>query len=155
MAAAPMAYPSRPNARALASDQVADLATDQDERGRYQRLKCDRALYAAHCRVEISNHCRDGHIHNRRVDDEYEHRHGEQDGERPSWPTRPSRCDAPARPSESHIQSSRSEPLLAHTGEFIVVERTAQKIHPQRVISACLALRSVFGTRNPPARESI
>jgi hypothetical protein len=45
--------------------------------------------------------------------------------------------------------------MLAHSGDFIVVERTPQKIHPQRVISACLALRSVFGTRNQPALESI
>ena len=39
--------------RPLAADQIADLAADQDERGRNQRLERDRRLDAAHGRVEI------------------------------------------------------------------------------------------------------
>ena len=39
--------------RPLAADEVADLAADQDERGRHQRLERDRRLDAADGRVEI------------------------------------------------------------------------------------------------------
>ena len=67
--------------RPLAADQVADLAADQDERGRHERLERDRRLHAADRRVQIVNHRRDRHVHQRRVDDEHEHRHREQDRE--------------------------------------------------------------------------
>ncbi len=67
--------------RALASDQVADLAPDQDERRRHQRLQRDRALHAAHGRVEVLDDLRDRHVHQRRVDDEHEHRHRQQHGQ--------------------------------------------------------------------------
>ncbi len=40
--------------RALAADQVADLAADQDERGRHERLERDRRLHAARRRVEVA-----------------------------------------------------------------------------------------------------
>ena len=65
----------------LAPDQIADLAADQDERGRHQRLERDRRLDAAHGRVEIVDHGRDRDVHQRRVDDEHEHRHRQQEGE--------------------------------------------------------------------------
>ena len=65
----------------LAADEVADLAADQDERGRDQRLERDRRLDAADGRVEVLDHRRDRHVHQRRVDDEHEHRHRQQDGE--------------------------------------------------------------------------
>ena len=42
--------------RPLAADQVADLAADQDEGGRDQRLERDRGLNAAHRGVKISYH---------------------------------------------------------------------------------------------------
>ena len=64
---------------ALASDEVADLAADQDERGRDQRLDRDRRLDTAHGRVEVVYHRGDRHVHERRVDDEHEHRHCQQD----------------------------------------------------------------------------
>ena len=38
---------------ALAADQVADLAADQDERGGHERLERDRRLHAADRRVEV------------------------------------------------------------------------------------------------------
>ena len=65
----------------LAPDEIADLAADQDERGRDQRLERDRRLDAADGRVEILDHRRDRHVHQRRVDDEHEHRHGQQERE--------------------------------------------------------------------------
>ena len=65
----------------LAPDEVADLAADQDERGRDQRLERDRRLDAADRRVEVLDHRRDRDVHQRRVDDEHEHRHRQQDGE--------------------------------------------------------------------------
>ena len=67
----------------LASDQIPNLAADQDERGRHQRFECDRRLDPARGRVQISNHRGDRHVHERGVDDEHEHRHGEQ--EREPW----------------------------------------------------------------------
>ena len=66
---------------ALAADEIADLAADQDERGRYQRLERDRRLDAADGRAEVVDHRRDRHVHQRRVDDEHEHRHRQQDGQ--------------------------------------------------------------------------
>ncbi len=65
----------------LAPDEIADLAADEDERGGHQRLERDRRLHAADGRVEIPNHRRDRDVHQRRVDDEHEHRHRQQDGE--------------------------------------------------------------------------
>src|SRR3954462_7631539 len=67
--------------RALASDEVADLAPDQDERGRHEGLERDGALHAAHGRVEVLDHLRDRHVHQRRVDDQHEHRHRQEHGE--------------------------------------------------------------------------
>ena len=69
--------------RPLAPDEVADFAADQDERGRYQRLERDGRLDAAGGRVEVPNHRRDRHVHQRCVDDEHEHRHRQQQGEQP------------------------------------------------------------------------
>ncbi len=66
---------------ALASDQVADLASDQDECRGDERLERDRGLHAADGRVEIAYDGRDGHVHQRRVHHEHEHRHGEEDRE--------------------------------------------------------------------------
>jgi LPXTG-motif cell wall-anchored protein len=66
---------------ALAAEQIADLAPDQDERGRDERLERDRRLDAAHGRVEVPDDGRDRHVHQRRVDDEDEHRHRQQDRE--------------------------------------------------------------------------
>ena len=70
----------------LAADEVADLAADQDERRRHQRLERDRRLHAADRRVEILDDRRDRHVHQRRVDDEHEHRHRQQD--RQAWVAR-------------------------------------------------------------------
>jgi hypothetical protein len=42
---------------ALAPDEIADFAADQDERGGYQRFERDRGLDAADGRVEIVHHC--------------------------------------------------------------------------------------------------
>ena len=59
--------------RPLASEEVADLAADQDERSRDQRLQCDRALDRADLGVQVPDDRRDRHVHQRRVDDEHEH----------------------------------------------------------------------------------
>ena len=59
---------------ALAPDQVADLAADEDERRRDQRLQRDRRLHATDRRVEIVDHRGDRHVHQRRVHDQHEHR---------------------------------------------------------------------------------
>src|SRR5213594_2315963 len=76
MAAAPMAYPSRPSTYArLRPDEVTHLAADQDECGRDQCFQSDRRLDAAHGRLEVANDRRDGHVHDRGVDNEHEHRH--------------------------------------------------------------------------------
>ena len=65
----------------LAPEQIADLAADQDERSGHQRLERDRGLNVAHGRVQILDHGRDRDVHQRGVDDEHEHRHGEQERE--------------------------------------------------------------------------
>ena len=67
---------------AFAADQVADLAADQDERRRHQRFERDRRLDGADGGVQVVDHGRDRHVHQRRVEHEHEHRHREQDGER-------------------------------------------------------------------------
>ena len=67
--------------RPLAADEVAHLAADQDERGGDQRLERDRGLDAAHGRVEVLDHRRDRDVHQRRVDDEHEHRRRQQQGQ--------------------------------------------------------------------------
>ena len=69
--------------RPFPADEVADLAADQDERGRNERFQCDRRLDSAHGRVEVFDDGRDRHVHERRVDDEHEHRHRQQNGEAP------------------------------------------------------------------------
>ena len=69
--------------RALPADQVADLAADQDEGRRHERLERDRRLDAADRGIEVMNHGRDRHVHQRRVEHEHEHRHREQEGESP------------------------------------------------------------------------
>ena len=63
----------------LAADQVADLAGDEDERRGHERLERDRRLHAADRRVEIRHHRGDRDVHQRRVDDEHEHRHRQED----------------------------------------------------------------------------
>ncbi len=70
----------------LPPDEVAHLAPDQDERRRNQRLERDGALHPADGRVEIFDDFRDRHVHQRRVDDEHEHRHRQQHGEAPLTP---------------------------------------------------------------------
>ena len=65
----------------LTPDEVADLAADQDEGGRHQRFERDRGLDATDRRVEVPDHRRDRHVHQRGVHHEDEHRHREEDGE--------------------------------------------------------------------------
>ena len=48
---------------ALPADQVADLASDQDERGRNERFGRDRRLDAAGRRVEVAHDRRDRDVH--------------------------------------------------------------------------------------------
>jgi hypothetical protein len=67
--------------RPLPADQVADLAGEEDERGRDERLERDRRLDAAGGRVEVLDDRGDRHVHQRGVDDEDEHRHREEDRE--------------------------------------------------------------------------
>jgi Ca2+/H+ antiporter len=64
---------------ALAPDQVTDLAADQDEGGRHQRLEGDRRLDGADRGAQVLDDCRDRHVHQRGVDHEHEHRHRQQD----------------------------------------------------------------------------
>ena len=66
---------------ALAAEEVAELAADQDERGGDERLDCDGRLDAAHGRVEVLHHRRDRHVHERRVDHEHEHRGRQEDAD--------------------------------------------------------------------------
>jgi hypothetical protein len=70
--------------RPLATEQVADLAPDQDECRGDERLEGDGRLDAAHGGVEVLHDRRDRHVHQRRVDDEHEHRHREQQAEAPA-----------------------------------------------------------------------
>ena len=65
--------------RALAADEVADLAPDQDESGRHERFEGDRRLDAADGGVEIVGDSSDRDVHQGGVDDEDEHRHRQQD----------------------------------------------------------------------------
>ena len=65
--------------RALASEQIADLAADQNERGGHERLDRHRRLDTAHRRVEVMDNRRDRHVHERRVDNEHEHRRRQKD----------------------------------------------------------------------------
>ena len=106
----------------LASDQIADLAADQDERGRDQRLERDRRLDAADRRVEIIDHRRDRDVHQRRVDDEHEHRHREQQSE--SW----IRAGSLFRSADTRLRHLRSPFTAARrTGplqQFLGTERT-------------------------------
>ena len=67
--------------RPLATDQVAHLAADQDERRRDERLERDRGLHAADGGVEILHHRGDGHVHQRGVDDQHEHGHRQENGQ--------------------------------------------------------------------------
>ena len=72
---------------ALAAEEVAELAADQDERGGHERLDRHGRLDAADRRVEVFDDRRDGHVHERRVDHEHEHRGREQQPEtrRAAW----------------------------------------------------------------------
>ena len=65
----------------LAADEVADLAADEDEGGRDEGLEGDRRLDAADGRLQVADDRRDRHVHERGVDDEDEHRHGEEEGD--------------------------------------------------------------------------
>jgi hypothetical protein len=65
----------------FAAEEIADLAADQDERGRHKCLERDRRLHSADGRAEIVHHRRDRDVHQRCVDDEHEHRHRQQQGE--------------------------------------------------------------------------
>ena len=65
--------------RPLAPKQIADLAADQNERGRHERLDRHRRLNTAHRRIQVVNNRRDGHVHERRVDHEHEHRRRQKD----------------------------------------------------------------------------
>ena len=65
----------------FAAEEVAQLAADQDEGGRDERLEGDRRLDPADGRVEILDHRRDRDVHERRVDDEDEHRHRQEDAQ--------------------------------------------------------------------------
>ncbi len=95
IAIAPIAYPSKPRTYArLRAEQVAELAAQQDEGGGHERLQRDRRLDAADGRVDVLDHCRDRHVHQRRVDDQHEHRHREQDGQpRGAGRVRSPRCE--------------------------------------------------------------
>jgi hypothetical protein len=91
--------------RPLAPEQVADLAADQDERSRDQGLERDRALDRAHRRVEVLDYRRDRHVHQRRVDDEHEHRGRQQ--ERQPRVSRFLRCNACCRSPAQETSSNR------------------------------------------------
>ena len=65
--------------RALASEEITELAADQDERCGYERLDRHRRLNTAHRRVEVVDDRRDRHVHERRVDHEHKHRRRQKD----------------------------------------------------------------------------
>ena len=96
--------------RPLATDEVADFAVDQDERGGNQRLERDRRLDTADRRAEILDHGRDRHVHDRRVDDQHEHRHGQQDARGADCRRPPRRCSRPRWRSSSCPPFSRLMP---------------------------------------------
>ena len=75
----------------LAADEIADLAPDEDERGRDQRLQRDGGLHAAGGRVQIVDHRRDRHVHQRGVDHQHEHGHGQEKRESAIGRRRPGR----------------------------------------------------------------
>ena len=64
---------------ALPAEEIADLAADQDERGRHQRLDRHRRLDPAHRRIQVVDDSRDRDVHKRRVDHEHEHRRRQED----------------------------------------------------------------------------
>ncbi len=104
---------------ALATDEVAHLAADQDERGRDQGLEGDRRLDAAHRRVEILDHCGDRDVHQRGVDDEHEHR----------------RCQQQAQPrAVRRLLRGAGARLIAHGTSRAHSSPTRRlAVHPQRV----------------------
>jgi hypothetical protein len=63
---------------ALAAEEVAELAADEDECRGHKRLDRHRRLNAAHRGVEIANHGGNRDVHERRVDHEDEHRRREE-----------------------------------------------------------------------------
>ena len=96
---------------ALAPDQVADLAADEDERRRDECLERDRRLHPARGRVEILDDRRDRDVHQRRVEDEDEHRHRQKHRE-----LRPPACSLRHDGGRLHAHTRRVPPrgLLAH-----------------------------------------
>ena len=70
--------------RALATEEVAELAADEDERSRHEGFEGDRRLHAADRRVEVLHHGGDRHVHERRVEDEHEHRQRQEEAETPA-----------------------------------------------------------------------
>ncbi len=62
----------------LPPDEIAHLAADQDEGRRDQGFEGDRRLDTAHRRVQVGDHRRYRHVHQRGVDDEDEHGRGEE-----------------------------------------------------------------------------
>ena len=93
--------------RPLASEQVADLAADQDERGGDQGLERDRALDRAHRRVEVLDDRGDRHVHQRRVDDEHEHRRRQHERQ-PRAPLRFDGCPASAQAAANSAEKNSS-----------------------------------------------
>ena len=92
------------NERALAPEQITDLAADEDERSGYQRLNSHRRLDPAHRRVEVVDDRRDRHVHERRVDHEHEHRGRQKD----ALPGNTARAQAGSTPS-----TAATVPLMA------------------------------------------
>ncbi len=90
----------------LATEEVADLAADQDERSGDQRLERDRALDGAHRGVEVPDDRRDRHVHQRRVDDEHEH--GRRQEQRQPRVTRFLRWNAGGRPPVTRCHPTAS-----------------------------------------------
>ena len=121
---------------ALAPDQVADLAADEDERGGDERLERDRRLDAARGGVEVVHHGGDRHVHERRVHHQHEHRHGEEDRDPlvSGRLLRRVRRLALARRSRADL---RERPPRPHRPQRVGRRRTRWARRPTRAASGC------------------
>ena len=147
--------------RTLPADQVADLAPDEDEGRGHQRLERDRALHAAHRRVEVVDDCADRHVHDRRVHDQHEHGHREEEpelvvarllGHRNTWPGAGARPRAPEHTDDcsNAAPGSLSTSRLSSSGAPWTSRRSAPSSKPATDRPPRTPPRSAPGVKGGP-----
>ena len=110
--------------RALAADDLPDLAAGDHQRRHHQRVQRDRRLDAGHVGPDVLGDGRDRHVHHRPVERHQELAGGERQRER-RWRPTDSQQRARAEPTVPHASGCRPSPAASRSaGELSSIAAT-------------------------------